>query len=110
MTKLPGDRPERQRNFHGTKGEHLFPHPETYELRKAYWTAWDRRYAAHLDTHRELLKNPEPVDGDSPKVHALFEHIAHLEKIIAKEKLLIIALREMAARVAHDELNERSGG
>lgn len=110
MTRLPGDRPERQRNFHGTRGEHLFPHPETYEPRRSAWTAWERRYAAHLDEHQRQATDPSPLPGDGPKIHALFEHIAHLEQIISKEKQLIVALREMAARVAHDELNERSGG
>lgn len=97
MTQLPGDRPERQRNFHGADGRHLFPHPRTYEPRKAAWTAWDRRYAAHLDRHKELVQNPEPMPGDAPAVIALFEHIAHLELIIAKEKQLITALRQRAA-------------
>lgn len=97
MSKLPEDRPERQRNFHGTKGEHLFPHPEQYEPRKSAWTAWERRYAAHLDRHMELASNPEEMIGDHPAVTALFNHIRHLELIIEKEKQLIIALREKAA-------------
>lgn len=105
MTKLPGDRPEPQKNFHGTRGEHLFPHPETYELRKSYWTAWDRRYAAHLDAHRKQVTDPDPLPGDGPAVEALFAHIAHLEQIIAKEKLLIVTLRERAAQ-APDDMTE----
>lgn len=105
MTHLPGDRPERQKNFHDKDGHHIFPHPETYELRKSYWTSWDRRYAAHLDLHRELLKNPEPVEGDPAAVLALFEHIGKLEQIIAKEKLLILAIREKYA--AGGEVDEK---
>lgn len=104
MTRLPGDRPERQKNFHGADGRHLFPHPDSYNVRKTEWTAWDRRYAAHLDRHRELVENPEPMDGDTPAVTALFEHIAHLESIVAKEKQLIVALRQRAAQ--HPEADE----
>lgn len=103
MTRLPGDKPERTRNFHGTKGEHLFPHPGTY-ARKSDWTAWDRRYAAHLDRHRELIDNPEPQDDDPQIILDLFAHIEHLEKIVAKEKLLITALRQRAAQ--HPEADE----
>lgn len=106
MTKLPGDRPERQKNFHGTKGEHLFPHPAEYLPRKSEWSAWDRRYAAHLDRHRELVRNPEPVDGDPEAVTSLFRHIEVLKIIIEKEKLLIIALREKVA--AGGEVDEKS--
>lgn len=103
MTQLPGDRPERSRNFHGPKGEHLFPHPKTY-ARKSDWTAWDRRYAAHLDRHQELIDNPEPMEGDPQVVADLFAHIEHLKKIIDKEKLLITALRQRAAE--HPEADE----
>lgn len=97
VTRLPGDKPDRQKNFHGADGRHLFPHPGSYHVRKAEWTAWDRRYAAHLDRHKELIENPEPVEGDTPAVTALFEHIAHLEQIVKKEKQLIVALRQRAA-------------
>lgn len=97
MSKLPNDRPERQRNFHGKDGRHLFPHPSTYESRRSVWTAWERRYAAHLDRHAELADNPERMEGDHPSVLALFDHIEHLEKIIAKEKQLVIALRQKLA-------------
>lgn len=105
MSRLPGDRPERERNFHGTRGEHVFPHPEQYEPRRSSWSAWERRYAAHLDRHQELLRNPEPQDGDSQTVLDLFAHIACLEQIIAKEKLLITALRQRAAE--HPDADER---
>lgn len=103
MTRLPGDRPERSRNFHGSRGEHLFPHPKTY-ARRSDWTAWDRRYAAHLDRHQELIDNPEPEDGDSQVILDLFAHIATLQAIIEKEKLLITALRQRAAQ--HPEADE----
>lgn len=96
MGTLPGDRPERAKNFHDKDGGHLFPHPETY-ARRSEWTSWDRRYAAHLDRHRELIKNPEPVEGDPKVVRDLFAHIAVLESIIEKEKKLIHLLRERAA-------------
>lgn len=104
MGTLPGDRPDRQRNFHDQRGRHLFPHPDTYEPRRSRWSAWEKRYAAHLDRHRELSTNPEPMDGDSETVAALFEHIGVLEQIIAKEKKLIIALRQRAAE--HPEADE----
>lgn len=104
MTRLPGDRPERTRNFHGSKGEHLFPHPSSYEPRRSAWTAWDRRYAAHLDRHKELAVNPEPMEGDSQVITDLFAHIETLEAIIAKEKLLITALRQRAAE--HPEADD----
>lgn len=108
MSVLPGDRPDRQRNFHGTRGEHLFPHPEQYETRRSRWNAWEKRYADHLDRHRELSTNPEPMDGDPEAVTSLFQHIEVLEQIIAKEKKLIIALRERAARAPEytDSLGE----
>lgn len=104
MGTLPGDRPDRQRNFHDQRGRHLFPHPETYESRSSRWNAWEKRYAAHLDRHQELIRNPEPMEGDLPAVASLFEHIAVLEQIIAKEKQMIIALRERAAE--HPEADE----
>lgn len=97
MTHLPGDRPERSRNFHGSKGEHLFPHPSVYEPRRSAWTAWDRRYAAHLDRHQELIDNPEPEPGDSQVITDLFAHIECLEQTVKKEKQLIRALRQRAA-------------
>lgn len=105
MTKLPGDRPERSRNFHGSKGEHLFPHPRTYEPRRSCWSAWERRYAEHLDRHKELADNPEPMDSDPKVVADLFAHIECLEKIIEKEKQLIRALREKFAQGS--ELDEK---
>lgn len=97
MTKLPGDKPDRQRNFHGTRGEHMFPHPDQYEPRRSRWSAWEKRYAAHLDRHRDLVSSPEPVDGDPEVVTSLFRHIELLRSIIDKEKLLILALREKVA-------------
>lgn len=97
MSALSGDRHERERNFHGTRGEHLFPHPSQYEPRSSRWNSWEKRYAAHLDRHKELARNPEPMEGDSEAVTTLFGHIAELEQIIAKEKLLIRALREREA-------------
>lgn len=104
MGTLPGDRPDPQRNFHDSGGQHRFPHPDTYEPRRSRWSTWEKRYAAHLDRHRELSTNPEPMDGDSETVAALFEHIGVLEQIIAKEKKLIIALRQRAAE--HPEADE----
>jgi hypothetical protein len=108
MGQIPGERPrEFRRNFHGPKGEHLFPHPETY-ARKSDWTGWDRAYAAHLDRHRELVTNPERMDGDSDAVRALFDHIECLTETIAKEKLLIVALRQRDARGAEGDDKELS--
>lgn len=105
MTEIKGERAlEHRRNFHGAKGEHLFPHPETY-ARRSEWTRWDRAYAAHLDRHRELIDNPEPQDDDSQVILDLFVHIETLQKIIAKEKRLIAVLRERAAQYPEaDEL------
>jgi hypothetical protein len=109
MSKLPGDRPERERNFHDKDGRHPFPHPSTYEPRKSLWTASERRYAAHLDRHKDLAINPEPMDGDHPAVTALFEHIEHLQLIIEKEKQLIHALRlKEAAGAEVDGLDVRA--
>lgn len=102
MTRLPGDKPDRQRNFHGARGEHLFPHPETYEPRRSRWNAWEKRYAAHLDAHRQQATDPSPLPGDGEAVLALFAHIERQEKIIAKEKLLIVALRQRAAQAPDD--------
>lgn len=105
MSKLPGDKPlEHRRNFHGTKGEHLFPHPRTYEPRRSRWTGWEKAYAAHLDRHKELAENPEPMPGDSQVVTDLFAHIEHLRAIIRKEQQLIVALRQRAAE--HPEADE----
>lgn len=109
MSSLPGDRPERQRNFHDKDGTHLFPHPESYEPRTSRWNTWEKRYAAHLDRHQELARNPEPMEGDPDMVGALFAHIGHLEQIIAKEKQLIITLRlKLAAGAPLDEVDVRS--
>lgn len=105
MSKLPNDRPERQRPFHDKDGRHLYPHPRTYEPRKSLWSAVERRYAAHLDRHAELAVNPERMEGDHPSVLALFDHIEHMEQIIAKEKQLVIALREKLAAGA--DLDEK---
>ncbi len=105
MSSLPGDRPADGRNFHLKDGTHGFPHPSAYEPRKSLWTASERRYAAHLDRHRELATNPEPMEGDHPAVTALFNHIEILQLVIDKEKKLILALREKAAAGA--ELDEK---
>lgn len=85
-----------RKNFHDSKGQHLFPHPETY-ARRSEWTTWDREYAKHLDRHRELISNPEPMKGDPQVVADLFAHIEHLKAIIKKEQQLITALRQRAA-------------
>lgn len=98
MTKLPGDRPERERDFHGRDGRHQHPHPSSYEPRKGSWTAWEKRYAAHLDEHERQATDPSPLPGDGPAVTAVFEHMEGLRKIIEKEKLLIVALRQKAAQ------------
>lgn len=95
MSKLP-DHPDRGK-WHGADGTHLFPHPGQYESRKSLWSAQERRYAAHLDRHKELADNPEPMDDDPDVVTALFAHIDNLQAIIAKEKKLIIALRQRRA-------------
>ena len=94
MTDIEGMRS--RRNFHDARGGHMFPHPRTF-ARKSDWTAWDRAYAAHLDRHRELAENPEPMDGDLPVVASLFAHIEHLKAIIRKEQQLIVAIRQKAA-------------
>jgi hypothetical protein len=91
-----------RRNFHDSKGGHLFPHPETY-ARRSEWTAWDRDYAKHLDRHRELIANPEPMKGDPQIVTDLFAHIEHLRAIISKEQQLITALRQKAAEGAETD-------
>ena len=90
--------------WHNSDGSHRHPHPKTYQPSKSYWTAVERRYAAHLDRHQELIDNPEPMRGDPQVVTDLFAHIGHLEKIIEKEKLLIRALRQRAAE--HPEADE----
>lgn len=95
MSDLPGLKS--RRNFHDSRGHHMFPHPRHYSPRKADWTAWDRAYAAHLDRHAELVKNPEPMTGDPDVVAHLFTHIEVLESIIAKERLLIQAIRQKYA-------------
>jgi hypothetical protein len=96
-----------RKNFHDSRGHHLFPHPETY-ARRSDWTTWDREYAKHLDRHRELIANPEPVKGDPEAVVALFAHIEHLRAIIKKEQQLILALRQRAAAgVEGDDLETR---
>jgi hypothetical protein len=106
MTVIPGERDiERRRNIHGKDGTHLFPHPEQYEPRRSRWTAWERAYAAHLDRHKELIRNPEPVDSDPQVVADLFLHIEHLKTIIEKEKRLIAVIREKLAAGA--ELDEK---
>lgn len=105
MGDIPGERPlEHRRSFHGPKGEHRFPHPRTYESQRSAWSTWERRYAAHLDRHAELAVNPEPMKGDSQVITGLFAHIETLESIIAKEKLLITALRQRAAE--HPEADD----
>ena len=109
MSEIPGEhRLEHRRNFHGTRGEHLFPHPATYEPRKSQWTGWERAYAKHLDRHKELAANPEPQKGDPQVVTDLFAHIEHLKQIIGKEQQLIIAIRQKYAAGAEvDEKDER---
>lgn len=98
MSRLPGDRPERERNFHDKDGVHQFPHPSTYEPRKSLWTASERRYAAHLEEHERQATDPSPLPGDGPAVTAIFEHIECLRSIVEKEKQLIVALRQKAAQ------------
>lgn len=97
MSKLPGEKPGESRTWHNPDGTHRYPHPSTYFDRKSQWSAAERRYAAHLDRHEELKTNPEPMDGDPEVVVSLFRHIELLKTIIAKEKLLIHAVREKIA-------------
>ena len=117
MTEIPGERrAEVRRAFHGPDGRHLYPHPATYESRRSRWSGAERAYAAHLDRHRELAENPEPMPGDSKTVTALFAHIETLRAIIEKEQQLIIAVRQKEAQGAEgDDLEDvrrtlRQGG
>lgn len=90
--------------WHNPDGSHRHPHPKTYQPSMSYWTGVERRYAAHLDRHQELIENPEPMKGDSAAILSLFEHMEHLKQIIEKEKLLIQALRQRASE--HPEADE----
>ena len=95
--------------WHNADGSHRHPHPSTYQPSKSYWTGVERRYAAHLDRHQELVDNPEPMKGDPEAVTALFNHIEHLKLIIEKEKQLITAIRQkMAAGAELDDKDEKA--
>lgn len=96
MSKAPG-RPDRA-FWHDPDGRHRHPHPSSYEPRRSRWTAVEKAYAAHLDWHEKQATDPDPLPGDGPAVQALFEHIENLKKIIAKEKLLVVVLRQRAAQ------------
>lgn len=96
--------PREPRHWHTADGRHTQPHPRDYEDRRSYWSTGQRAYAKHLDRHADLALNPEPMAGDPKVVADLFAHIARLESIIAKEKLLIIAVRQRAAEApGHDD-------
>lgn len=95
MTRLSGEEP---RQWHDAQGRHTQPHPESYETRRSYWSSRERAYARHLDKHRKQATDPSPLPGDSRVIGRLFDHIEMLQKIIEKEKLLIVALRQRAAK------------
>lgn len=94
-------------HWHDARGGHRMPDPRSFGAGypKPHWDSDDRAYVKHLERHAELAEHPEPMKGDPQAVTALFEHIAALEKIITKEKKLIIALRQKAAQAQEqDEL------
>lgn len=96
MSKIPGQRDHAF--WHDPDGHHRHPHPSSYESRRSRWSALEKAYAAHLDFHEKQATDPDPIEGDGPAVQALFAHLEHLAKIMAKEKLLIVALRQKAAQ------------
>jgi len=96
MSRIPGERtPETRRPFHDKNGGHPHADPATY-ARRSEMSGWERAYARHLERHRELAVNPEPMEGDPQVVTDLFAHIEILRAIIEKEKLLITAIRQKA--------------
>lgn len=104
MSKLPGH--HNPAHWHDARGGHRMPDPRLFGAGypKPHWDSDDRAYVRHLERHEELAENPEPMDGDPREVSMLFEHIRTLEATIAKEKLLITALRQKAAQAQPDEL------
>lgn len=99
MARLTGGEP---RHWHDRTGRHRMADPRPFA--KTHGLDPDeKRYATHLDRHDELNAFPERQENDGPAVLALFDHIEHMESIIAKERLLIVALRQQASRTPDDE-------
>lgn len=103
MSKISGQKDHAF--WHDPDGRHRHPHPSSYEPRRSRWTSVEKAYAAHLDWHEKQATDPDPLPDDGPAVQALFEHIENLQKIIAKERVLIVALRQRAAQ-APDDMRE----
>ena len=101
MSKLTGGEP---RHWHDSRGRHKMADPQEFlrETNRVYWSRDEREYADHLEEHRGLSQEPEPRPDDGPQVTALFEHIESLEAIVAKERQLIIALRQKAQQAPEE--------
>lgn len=99
MSRITG---AERKHWHDRNGRHRMPDPRPFA--KTHGLDPDEKlYANHLDEHDRLNAFPEPQPGDGPAVLALFGHIEHLLKIVAKERLLIIALRQKDAETPDDE-------
>lgn len=103
MSRITGKEP---RHWHGPRGEHRMVDPRKLELKRCYLDPDQRRYIEHLEAHEEQARDPQPRPDDGPAVRALFEHIECLETTVAKEKLLIIALRQKAAQAPEPDGKE----
>jgi hypothetical protein len=101
MSRITGNEPK---HWHDPKGRHRMSDPrDVYSGAAARHHDRDEQlYARHLEVHEILATDPEPLRGDPPAVAALFAHIESLEAVIAKEKQLVIALRQQAAQAPEE--------
>lgn len=102
MSKLDRNEPA---HWHDASGKHRLRYPADYEPRRGMWSRAERLYAAHIDEHHRQSVDPGPLETDSELIKSVFAHIECLKGIINKEKLLIVALRQQAARGT--EIDER---
>lgn len=93
MSGITGKEPK---HWHDGRGGHRMPDP-----RKIYGPALppslgsdERAYAEHLKRHERLEEYPEPREGDSPAIRALFEKRDNAEGQVRTISALIRALRE----------------
>lgn len=121
MGEITGNEP---RHWHDEQGRHRMNDPRSYYgpspvlgadsepliekgepvmsdgINRKYWEPDERMYADHLSTHEQMRDGtfePQPEDGDSDAIKALFAERENSEQIIAKTNQLIAALREKAA-------------
>jgi hypothetical protein len=75
--------------------KHRMKDPRTIEgWKPEFWDEDERAYVAHLREHEARQADPQRAPDDDEVITALFDKIETDERVIAKQKAMIVALRQ----------------